>query len=93
MKPDLNITVKEHELVRALSKRTANYDMDCEDEEWLNKLNSEFYAEKEMHELGTPENFELIIDVLENGFIVTQMIVIMGKKQIILVWIWKEGKL
>ncbi|KAL2549406.1 Enhancer of polycomb-like transcription factor protein [Forsythia ovata] len=67
VRPDSYITVKEDELARALLKKT-NYDMDSEDEEWLSKFNNEFYAEKETHELVTPENFELIIDVLEKGF-------------------------
>ncbi|KAL2465063.1 Enhancer of polycomb-like transcription factor protein [Abeliophyllum distichum] len=55
------------ELTRVLEKRTANYDMDSDDEEWLNKFNNKFYAEKKFHELVKPESFELIIDALEKG--------------------------
>lgn len=67
-RPDSYITVKGDELTRALAKRTANYDMDSDDEEWLNKFNNKFYTEKKRCELVKPENFELIIDALEKGF-------------------------
>ncbi|KAL2458663.1 Enhancer of polycomb-like transcription factor protein [Abeliophyllum distichum] len=68
VRPDSYITVKDDELARALDKRTANYDMDSEDEEWLKKFNTEFNVEKELHQLVIPEKFELIIDALERGF-------------------------
>ncbi|CAI9767446.1 unnamed protein product [Fraxinus pennsylvanica] len=68
VRPDSYITVKDDELARALEKRTANYDMDFEDEEWLNKFNNKFNVEKELHQLVAPERFELIIDALERGF-------------------------
>ncbi|CAA2998767.1 Hypothetical predicted protein [Olea europaea subsp. europaea] len=68
VRPDSYITVRDDELARALNKRTANYDMDSEDEEWLNKFNTEFNVEKGPHQLVTPERFELIIDALERGF-------------------------
>lgn len=67
-RPDSYITVKGDELTRALAKRTANYDMDSDDEDWLNKFNNKLYAEKKLHELVNPESFELIIDALEKGF-------------------------
>ncbi|KAL2482102.1 Enhancer of polycomb-like transcription factor protein [Forsythia ovata] len=67
IRPDSYITFKGDELTRALEKRTANYDMDSDDEEWLNKFNNKFYAEKKLHELVMPESFELIIDALEKG--------------------------
>ncbi|CAI9773917.1 unnamed protein product [Fraxinus pennsylvanica] len=66
--PNSYITVRDDELARALDKRTANYDMDSEDEEWLNKFNTEFNVEKELHNRVTPERFELIIDALERRF-------------------------
>ncbi|CAA3033684.1 Hypothetical predicted protein [Olea europaea subsp. europaea] len=68
VRPDSYIAVKDDELTRALEKRTANYDMDCEDEDWLNKFNNEFSGEKDLHQLVMPERFELIIDALERGF-------------------------
>ncbi|KAL2458665.1 Enhancer of polycomb-like transcription factor protein [Abeliophyllum distichum] len=45
VRPDSFITVKDDERARALDKRTANYDMDSEDEEWLKKFNTEFNVE------------------------------------------------
>ncbi|KAI3470411.1 hypothetical protein Pfo_027074 [Paulownia fortunei] len=68
VRPDSYITVKDDELIRALLKKNANYDMDSDDEEWLAKLNDELFAGREVRELITPESFELIIDALEKGF-------------------------
>lgn len=68
VRPDSYITLKDDELIRALVKKSANYDMDSDDEEWLAKLNNELYAGRELQELITPESFELVIDALEKGF-------------------------
>lgn len=67
VRPELYIALKDDELTRALTNKTANYDMDSEDEKWLANLNDELNAGKEMLEIITPENFELIIDALEKG--------------------------
>ncbi|EEF30368.1 uncharacterized protein LOC8275962 [Ricinus communis] len=65
---DAYISFNNDEVVRALTKRTANYDMDCEDEEWLKKFNSEFFVESEEQEHLSEEKFELMIDTLERAF-------------------------
>ncbi|KAK6144898.1 hypothetical protein DH2020_021718 [Rehmannia glutinosa] len=65
VRPDSYISVKDDELMRALVKKSANYDMDSDDERWLDKLNDELYSGKEHI---TTESFELIIDALEKGF-------------------------
>ncbi|XP_057784555.1 uncharacterized protein LOC131001923 [Salvia miltiorrhiza] len=65
VRPESYITLKNDELIRALMKKTANYDMDSDDEEWLAKLNNELYVGKELQEFITSENFELVIDALE----------------------------
>ncbi|KAK4403827.1 hypothetical protein Sango_0751300 [Sesamum angolense] len=67
VRPDSYITVKDDELIRALVKKNAIYDMDSDDEEWLAELNDELYAGKELRERVKPESFELIIDALEKG--------------------------
>ncbi|KAH6801649.1 hypothetical protein C2S51_033095 [Perilla frutescens var. frutescens] len=66
VRPESYITLKDDELKRAL-KKTGNYDMDSDDEEWLAKLNSELNAGRELQEFITPENFEFVIDALEKG--------------------------
>ncbi|KAK7277245.1 hypothetical protein RIF29_18396 [Crotalaria pallida] len=58
-RPDIYISANSDELSRAMTRKTANYDMDSEDEEWLNKCNNEF------QEHISEDNFELIIDALE----------------------------
>lgn len=67
VRPESYISLKDDELTRALMKKTANYDMDSDDEEWLGKLNDELYVGKELQEVVTPDNFELVIDALEKG--------------------------
>lgn len=67
-RPATYISIKDDELSRALARRTANYDMDSDDEQWLNKLNSEFCSQNEFHELLSAEDFELVIDAFERGF-------------------------
>jgi len=56
--------ISEHgnELTRAMTRRTANYDMDSEDEEWLSKLNN--VSQEHISE----DNFELIIDAFEKVY-------------------------
>ncbi|XP_061350235.1 uncharacterized protein LOC133295413 [Gastrolobium bilobum] len=61
-RPDTYISACGDELSRAMTRRTANYDMDSEDEEWLSKFNSEF------QEHVSEDNFELIIDALEKFY-------------------------
>ncbi|KAJ1383420.1 Enhancer of polycomb-like, N-terminal [Sesbania bispinosa] len=58
-RPDTYISAYGDELTRAMTRKTANYDMDSEDEEWLSKFNNEF------QEHVSEDNFELIIDALE----------------------------
>ncbi|KNA09018.1 hypothetical protein SOVF_156930 isoform B [Spinacia oleracea] len=62
-RPESYIRTTSDELSRTLSRRTANYDMDSEDEDWLSKLNNEFDASKHLSQ----ENFELMIDALEKA--------------------------
>ncbi|CAN4103405.1 unnamed protein product [Withania somnifera] len=59
------ITVKDDELARALARSTANYDMDCDDEEWLRNFNDQPGLESDHL---SAESFELLIDTFEKGF-------------------------
>ncbi|XP_075494652.1 uncharacterized protein LOC142532230 [Primulina tabacum] len=68
VRPNSYITVNDDELARALSNMTASYDMDSDDEKWLNEFNDALSSEGEIHELITPERFELVVDALEKGF-------------------------
>ncbi|KAJ8543480.1 hypothetical protein K7X08_006003 [Anisodus acutangulus] len=61
VRPVSYIIVKDDELARALARSTANYDMDCDDEEWLRNFNDE-------NEHLSAERFELLIDTFEKGF-------------------------
>nr|GMD31956.1 uncharacterized protein LOC109155733 [Ipomoea batatas] len=65
IRPESYITVKTDELARALDKRTANYDLDTDDEEWVNEFNSQCCIENNLHQCITVERFELMIDSLE----------------------------
>ncbi|XAR53484.1 hypothetical protein NMG60_11022056 [Bertholletia excelsa] len=67
-RPDSYISVKDDEVSRALAKRTANYDMDSEDEEWLRKFNNEFSVQNELGDPVSDDIFELIIDAFEKAF-------------------------
>ncbi|CAH9116485.1 unnamed protein product [Cuscuta europaea] len=58
-RPDPYITVKTDELGRALDSRMAIYDLDSDDEEWLNEFNNK------LHQCVSIEKFELMIDSLE----------------------------
>ncbi|MCD7466582.1 hypothetical protein HAX54_003417 [Datura stramonium] len=64
-RPVSYITVKDDELARALARSTANYDMDCDDEEWLRNFNDQPSLEN-VH--LSAESFELLIDTFEKGF-------------------------
>ncbi|KAJ8756301.1 hypothetical protein K2173_025113 [Erythroxylum novogranatense] len=66
-RPDVYISLNIDEVARAMSKATANYDMDSEDEEWLKKFNSEFLAETDCHERLSEDGFELMIDAFEKA--------------------------
>ncbi|XP_012567284.1 uncharacterized protein [Cicer arietinum] len=61
-RPATYISVHGDEITRAMARRTANYDMDSEDEEWLSKLNNEF------QEQLSEDDFELIIDAFEKVY-------------------------
>ncbi|KAL2943239.1 Enhancer of polycomb-like protein 2 [Bienertia sinuspersici] len=63
-RPDSYIRTTSDELSRTLSRRTANYDMDSEDEEWLSNFNREL---KDASNYVTAESFELMIDVFEKA--------------------------
>ncbi|XP_061996033.1 uncharacterized protein LOC133714036 [Rosa rugosa] len=62
--PESYISVKEDEVSRSFAKKTANYDMDSEDEEWLKKFNVDF----EDHEHVSEDKFELMVDAFEKAF-------------------------
>ncbi|KAL3838371.1 hypothetical protein ACJIZ3_022962 [Penstemon smallii] len=64
VRPDSYITYRDDELTRALARKSATYDMESDDEDWLNKFNEE----REVQKVITPEKFELIIDALEKSF-------------------------
>ncbi|CAI9091310.1 OLC1v1026302C1 [Oldenlandia corymbosa var. corymbosa] len=68
LRPNSYISMKDDELSRALARRTTNYDMDSEDEEWLNKFNCEFREANPDQKLLSSEDFELAIDAFERGF-------------------------
>ncbi|KAF8395361.1 hypothetical protein HHK36_019307 [Tetracentron sinense] len=67
-RPDSYITVNGDEVSRAMTKMTANYDIDYEDEKWLNQLNNEFNAENGILKQLSVEIFELMVDVFEKAF-------------------------
>ncbi|KAJ6986668.1 hypothetical protein NC653_020021 [Populus alba x Populus x berolinensis] len=64
-RPYAYISSNNDEVARALSRSTASYDMDSEDEEWLKKYNKEFLAESDHL---SEDNFELMIDALERSY-------------------------
>lgn len=67
VRPESYIKMNGDELSRALLKRTANYDMDCEDEGWLNELNSKLNQENYLSVRVTETTFELLIDAFEKA--------------------------
>ncbi|KAI6676610.1 hypothetical protein NL676_037406 [Syzygium grande] len=67
-RPEFYITLSADEVSRAMASKTASYDMDCEDEEWLHKFNNEFFAENDPPERVSEDIFELMIDAFEKAF-------------------------
>lgn len=68
-RPNSYIIMSSDEVSRVMMKRTANYDMDCEDEEWLRRFNSgQQPSENQLREDLKEENFELMIDAFEKAF-------------------------
>ncbi|KAK8671521.1 hypothetical protein V6N13_038115 [Hibiscus sabdariffa] len=66
-RPDSYISVDGDEVSRTLAKRTANYDMDSEDEEWLKKFNDEFFPGNVHCEHLSEDCFELMVDAFEKA--------------------------
>ncbi|KAB2045200.1 hypothetical protein ES319_D01G143300v1 [Gossypium barbadense] len=64
-RPDFYITLDGDEVSRALAKRTANYDMDSEDEEWLKNFNNAFFSGNGNCEHLSEDCFELMVDAFE----------------------------
>ncbi|OIT00094.1 PREDICTED: uncharacterized protein LOC109228665 [Nicotiana attenuata] len=64
-RPDSYITVRDDELTRALARSTACYDMDSDDDEWLENINDELFSENKHLSV---ESFEILIDTFEKGF-------------------------
>ena len=60
-RPESYITCKDDELTRVLRRESAIYEMDCEDEEWLKKFNTE----KGSDEPISADFFEMIISSFE----------------------------
>ncbi|XP_057734973.1 uncharacterized protein LOC130950483 isoform X2 [Arachis stenosperma] len=60
-RPESYILANGDELSRAITRKSANYDMDSEDEEWLSKFNAEY------QEHVSEDQFELIVDALEKA--------------------------
>lgn len=71
-RPHSYITCKDDELTRALAKGTANYDLDCDDELWLDKFNNEFFQDKQIDEHVSAVAFEQIINSFEKGLFCRQ---------------------
>ncbi|KAK6233840.1 hypothetical protein QUC31_006246 [Theobroma cacao] len=67
-RPDFYISLDGDEVSRALAKRTANYDMDSEDEEWLKKFNNEFFSGNGHCEHLSEDCFELMVDAFEKAY-------------------------
>lgn len=72
-RPESYIKTNDDELSRALLKKTANYDMDSEDEEWLNTFNSKLeHAKIDIYVHVTVESFEMMIDSFEKAVFYSQ---------------------
>ncbi|XWS08114.1 hypothetical protein CRYUN_Cryun41cG0051500 [Craigia yunnanensis] len=67
-RPNSYISLDGDEVSRALAKRTANYDMDSEDEEWLKKFNYEFFSGNGHCEHLSEDCFELMFDAFEKAY-------------------------
>ncbi|XWS75283.1 hypothetical protein CRYUN_Cryun01aG0073000 [Craigia yunnanensis] len=67
-RPNSYISLDGDEVSRALAKRTANYDMDTEDEEWLKKFNNEFFSGNGHCEHLSEDCFELMFIAFEKAY-------------------------
>jgi hypothetical protein len=67
-RPDSYISVKDDEVSRAMARSTASYDMDSEDEKWLEKFNKENFTENELHQHVSENTFELMVDAFEKAY-------------------------
>ncbi|KAK2999154.1 hypothetical protein RJ639_024517 [Escallonia herrerae] len=67
-RPDSYISWKDDEVARALAKSSINYDMDTDDEMWLNKYNIESSPNIGLDKSVSADTFELIIHAFEKGF-------------------------
>lgn len=68
IRPDSYISINGDEISRAMDKRSAIYDMDSDDDYWLNKLNNTDCSACEIHEHVSEDNFELMIGAFEKVF-------------------------
>jgi hypothetical protein len=68
LRPDSYISVKDDEVTRAVARSAANYDMDSEDEKWLEKFNKENFTENELHQHVSENTFELMVDAFEKAY-------------------------
>lgn len=67
-RPESYIRCEDDELTRALGRRSASYDMDSEDESWLNKFNVENVCDEPI----SADVFELIISSFEKSLFCAQ---------------------
>ena len=66
-RPDSYISTQDDEVSRALARRTANYDMDSEDDKWLKEFNTESSTQNELHQHLSENTFELMVDAFEKA--------------------------
>ncbi|XP_010243526.1 PREDICTED: uncharacterized protein LOC104587561 [Nelumbo nucifera] len=65
---DTYITTDDLEVTRALTKKVPNYDIESDDEKWLNELNRDFCdGEDGSTDCISVENFEKIVDAFEKA--------------------------
>ncbi|KAG7948910.1 hypothetical protein I3843_13G033400 [Carya illinoinensis] len=67
-RPDLYISIKDDEVSRAMARSTPNYDMDSEDEKWLEKFNNEYFTGNDIHRHVSEDAFELMVDKFEKAY-------------------------
>ncbi|KAG2669389.1 hypothetical protein I3760_14G032500 [Carya illinoinensis] len=67
-RPDSYISIKDDEVSRAMARSTAIYEMDSEDEKWLEKFNNESFTENELHQRVSGDAFEFMVDALEKAY-------------------------
>ncbi|WJX13994.1 hypothetical protein P8452_04316 [Trifolium repens] len=61
-RPGSYISTDRNEFYRAMRRKTPNYDMDSEDEEWVSNFNNEFQEHVSL------DNFESTVDALEKAY-------------------------